>query len=134
MKLLVRSLSLSALLALGAATSAFTPSRPAIETRSAVSYTDYVDGYTHGKKEAEENKCIDGAQFQYKYTTYYHPWAERNRSYATTPEEYDYWNGYVEGMEEGYNTPVVCGSPGGGGGGTGPGGGGGDGPYEPVFD
>lgn len=134
MKLLLRSLSLGALLALSAATSAFTPSRPAIETRSKASYADYLDGYTRGKRETEQNKCIDGDRFQYNYYTYYHPWAERNRGYATTQEEYDYYNGYVDGMEEGFNTPVVCSPPGGGTGpGTGPGGGG-DGPIDPIFD
>lgn len=130
---LLRCLSLASLLAVSAATSAFTPVRSATAHRL-TSYTDYQDGYIRGKRETEQNKCIDGDRFQQNYYSYRQR-MELNLSYASTQEEYDYYQGYLDGMEEGFNTPVMCGSPGGGGGGTGPGGGGGGtGPIEPIFD
>lgn len=131
----LRSFSLALLLALGTAASAFTPSLAG--TEQARSYADYQNGYTSGKRETEQNKCIDGPNFPQRYESY----RQRVTSYrdtAPSQDEYDYYQGYLDGMEDGYNTPVVCGGTGGGGGGTGPGpgpgGGGGDGPYDPIFD
>ncbi|MET4104739.1 hypothetical protein [Hymenobacter sp. UYP22] len=133
MKRILHSVALASLLGVGAVASGFSsPPTPALH-RPHTSYTDYQDGYANGKRETEQNKCIDGANFPERYESY------RQRvlywqATATTQQEADYYQGYLDGMEDGYNTPVVCGSPGGGGGpGTGPGGGG-DGPIDPVFD
>ncbi|MBX0289752.1 hypothetical protein K3G63_04845 [Hymenobacter sp. HSC-4F20] len=133
MQIFLRSLAVAAALTVSGKTSAFTPVCPKPEHR-ATSYVDYQNGYAQGKRETEQNKCIDGDRFQQNYYTYRQR-VELNLAYASTQEEYDYYQGYLDGMEEGYNTPVMCGSPGGGGGtgsggGTGPGGG----PIVPILD
>ena len=128
----LRSFSLVLLLALGSAAAAFTP--PRASTAQAGSSTDYQNGYTAGKRETEQNKCIEGNNFPQNYE-WYRQRVTYWRDTAASQDEYDYYQGYLDGMEEGYITPVTCGSPGGTGPGpgTGPGGGGG-GPIEPIFD
>lgn len=126
---------LAALLGTGAVASSFASSPASDYRQGRAAYSDYQDGYANGKRETEQNKCIDGPNFPERYE-----WYRQRVAYwqatAATQEEADYYQGYLDGMQEGYNTPVVCGSPGGPGGtgpGTGPGGGGG-GPIDPIFD
>ncbi|WP_147320979.1 hypothetical protein [Hymenobacter lapidiphilus] len=113
----------AALLSIGAVSSGFTSPATAVEQRQQrTSQSDYNEGYSRGKIETEQNKCIDGAYFQERYVRY-HQQATNNLNNATTQSEVDYYQGYLDGMEEGYMTPVQCsspGSPGSGGGGSGP--------------
>lgn len=129
MKHWLKFLSLAAALAVGSASSAV----PLVETqaKSSVhrSYADYQAGYANGKRETEQNKCIDGDYFVERYHNYRQR-VEGYFNYPMTQEEQDYWTGYLDGMTDGYNTPVYCAPPGGGG--TGGGGtGGGGGTYDP---
>lgn len=125
----LRFLSLSVLLALGSVASSFTPSRAGTEQAS--SYDDYQNGYTTGKRETEQNKCIDGNNFVQNYE-FYRQRVTNYRDTALSPDDYDFYQGYLDGMEEGYNTPVTCGSPGPGPGPSGPTGGGG--PLYPTVE
>lgn len=101
----LRLFSLALLLALGTGASAFTP--PQIAKEQSNSYSDYQDGYARGKLETEQNKCIDGMYFQQRYESYRQR-AMINLNGATTQEQTDCYQGYLDGMDEGYVTPVQC--------------------------
>ncbi|OON70045.1 hypothetical protein [Hymenobacter sp. CRA2] len=125
MKQLLKFFTLAAALAVGSASSAVPLSGTRSEVSMRRSYIDYQEGYANGKRETEQNKCIDGDLFVERYW-YYRGHIESSFNYPMTDEQRDYWNGYLDGMAEGYNTPVYCSGPGGGGtGGGGTGGGGG---------
>jgi hypothetical protein len=96
----LRLLALS-LLSLGA--TAAVPTLSPLHTPQATR-SSYKDGYNQGLAETTGNKCIDGNNFEYNYYAYYRPRAEQN--YQNDPS--DYYQGYLNGQSEGYNTPVVC--------------------------
>ncbi|TGE04775.1 hypothetical protein [Hymenobacter fodinae] len=83
---------------------------------------DYISGYTDGSDDARDAKCsFRGSEAGYNdwyyswrsYAAYYRDEASRTGDAAA----YEYWSGYYDGLQEGYNLPALCG---GGGGGTGP--------------
>ena len=100
----LRLLALS-LLSLGAtaAVTAAVPTTSSLHTQRAIR-SSYQDGYNQGLSETTSNKCIDGVNFENNYATYYRPRAEQN--YQNDPS--DYYQGYLDGQDAGYNTPVLC--------------------------
>jgi|GEM_PF-3844713 len=96
----LRLLALS-LISLGA--TAAVPTSSSLPTQQA-SRSSYQDGYNQGLAETTSNKCLDGNNFENNYATYYRPRAEQN--YQNDPS--DYSQGYLDGQDAGYNTPVMC--------------------------
>ena len=96
----LRLLALS-LVSLGAtaAVPLASPLRTQQATRNA-----YQDGYNQGFSDTTGNKCLDGSRFESNYATYYRPRAEQN--YQNDPS--DYYQGYLDGQDEGHITPVIC--------------------------
>lgn len=118
-----RLLSVALLLAMAGTASATRPLQNLAPATSVVRLADtYQDAYSQGLRETLQNKCIDGNNFNYNYSHYYEPSAQRNYDYSMgTPDE-DYYRGYLDGLHEGYNQPAYCGGSNPGGGGTGGGG------------
>ncbi|RTQ47765.1 hypothetical protein EJV47_17750 [Hymenobacter gummosus] len=80
---------------------------------------EYDHGFYDGEEDAKANKCNyannPGGYEQWYYEA--RQWAWYYMQNATSAEMYDFWFGYYSGLESGYYTQVVCGSPGPGGGG-----------------
>lgn len=82
---------------------------------------DYYAGFTTGSDDARKAKCsFIGSEAG--YNDWYFSWrstAAYNRDEAGRSGDvgsYEYWSGYYDGLEDGYNLHALCGGTGGGGG------------------
>jgi hypothetical protein len=100
---------------------------PAVQTAQASPTTqsqstpDYISGYNEGSNNARDAKCsfrgsVAGYNDWYfssrESAAYYRDEASRTGDAGS----YEYWSGYYDGLQEGYNLPALCEGTGGGGG------------------
>lgn len=101
----LRHLSLAALLATGAWTTA--PARSSAPTQQAAAYS-YQDGYAQGYRETQQNKCIDGSYFEEHYQANYLPRAQQNADATAGTADGPYYQGYLDGLQAAYGDPAFC--------------------------